>query len=794
MSNEQVATSVEYAPEGTTTFVSDSTVQLQQFNQSTVASALLPLRDQTISDFLMKPAIVASGDWSSTTPGGDVLHTIDVSSYLRSTTAIPQWAKKIEGYALVRGTAVFRLVINASPFHCGKMIMSFSPCGGNMLTDSWRGLCRSQLTQQPNVEHDCRDRTAIIKLPYIAPTEYFDLKQNQYGWGLLRVAVLAPLKIGSGGEESVSYTLFLHFEDFELAAPIVPQMASVVTKPPGKKRPSRVKAVTTSNEQQEVSSGGTLSKALASVSSVASDIGKIPSLTAIAMPVSWMARGASALASFFGWSKPLNDAVPNVVVRRTMPYMANATGASYGANFGLYHDTSIPVVPDIVGNDQDEMSFNYLKGRKAFCSSFTYSAADLPGDLLFSVSTGASMFEEGSSIVSGVTQLYRSHTPFSYVSQYFSLWRGSLVMTIKFAKTDYHSGRLLITYTPHFNITTPPNLDTSILALREIVDISGKSEIVLTLPYLIYTNYLGVNTRSGQVDIKVLNELRQPSTASASIDALVYWHAGEDFELQVPGFLTTSQRPVPFTPQVGGDDENIVDEVVGNYIVPGATLDSSSMCIGEHFTSIKQLMARYTPLITLAPIAPSTGNFGVYPYVMSATYQAADGTLTQPALCGDAISSFALGYVFFRGSVNIAVNYPTVSGTTVSPSTMIMDVKAANTSTPVLSTANKVEKFLSYGSLFNTALDIGSLEARQVFDGIVGPEVRVPYYARTRLSLIDPRAEVANCSAGLSKPNAYLRCLMPSPAGSVPTVLRSAADDFQLSYFVGFPPLWQPSS
>lgn len=794
-SNEQTHTTAEDANAGTTTFISDSLVEKQEYNTSSIPSSVVPIRDQTIADFLAKPFVIENSTWSAATSPGSLLNTYVIESYLTSNV---YWANKIEGFALIRGTAVIRLMANANPFQSGKLIMSFSPCGAQLSSDTYRGLCRNQLTQQPCVEFDCRDSVAMIKIPYIAPSEFYDLLDGKFGWGKLRLAVLSPLRVGSGGEESLGYTVFIHFEDVELAAPIRPQAGSVPSKPTGKSRPRTTKVVSSSNEAENIVSSGSLSKGLMSVANIASTFSVVPSVGPLAVSCSWVARGLSGVASWFGWSKPESVAPVALVSRRLFNNMANSSGVSNAANMGLIHDNSMEVVPCLVGTDVDEMSFNYLKERKAFVTDFVFTDTNAIGHVLYNGTTNVGISESGTSIVGGTTSVYKSYPPFSYLANHFALWRGSLVMTIKFAKTDFHSGRILVTYTPHFNSPAVPNTYSSTLALREIIDIRCKSEVVLTFPYLIYTNYLGVNTPSGTVQITVLNQLRAPETASSYINCLVYWSAGPDFELACPGFLTGTQKTGVFLPQGGVEpceDQVIVDEVIGNYPMPRASLDSAALCIGEQFTSVKQLLNRYTPLYTLESIE-SAYCYSVYPYTIGALKQGpGDGTIVQPALFGDALCSFASGYAFFRGRVNLLMT--TVNSTIVStPSTSMPIIRA--TISPISAAAGLnpliVSPSLAESALYNVAdftaqNEAGQLAAFQIFDPIAGAEVSVPYYSRTKMTLIDPFRNINTSPAGPSDPNVSVT--YSSSQQIAPIFYRSCADDFQLAYFVGFPPIFQ---
>lgn len=798
-SNEQRVVSADVSTAGTTKFVDSTNVQQQVFNAMYPSTNLVPVRDQNISDFLAKPQLIASGSWSTSAVATTVLAGISPAFFLNT---VQVWKNKIEGFGLVRGTAIVRVVLNANPFQQGKLILTFVPLESGDNPSLFRLTTRAGMTQLPNVEIDCRDAAGVLEAPYISPTEYFPRVNdglNSYDWGQMNLCVLAPLSVGSGGENSADYSIYLHFEDFELAAPIEPQSGGMVK---GGSRPARSRAVTSRTEATSIAVGGPISSALLTVSKVAGQLAGIPSISAVAVPLSWMTRGASGVASWFGWSKPLDDKAPIKVARLNLGGMANSTGVSGSSNLGLYHDTSVSVLPSMAGNDYDEMSFNYLKVRKAFVNSFVWATTNGQGDLLYSQKTNGPG-EDHSVTGAGVVTYY---PPYAYVGRYFRSWRGSVVFTFKIVKTDFHSGRIAVTFTPYpFN--GDPLLADSTLCLREIIDVRGKSEFSITVPYLLATAYQDVGLESGTLSIRVLNELRAPPTVNNSISFLVYMSAGDDYEVEVPGSGSTA--PIPIVPQIGGvdpaADQTIVAGVVGDYSVTPINMEPSATCVGEMFTSVKQLLTKFTQMVSASDITSTTASIGMYPYTIQTVYRSGiTTTAAQPLLTGDALSYFAPGYVLFRGRVKILDAPDVGSGTnivTLEAALSFDETDPAGVSKKVLEVNTDYTDFFGARSnLLTTSLSgvqVKCLNAHQVFDPINGLDVSVPYYCRTRMSIVrtgfyDPEGYTPRF---LDSPLPYLRITKKGAGGiHYHKLFRACSDDFQLAYFIGFPPVWKTRS
>lgn len=787
MSNEQVPTLADAVKIGTTTFVTDSVIQEQDFNQNQYKSMINPIEDQTIPDFLAKPYAIYSGTWNTSQTLNTQLYSTGVATFL---TSVTQWNKKIQGFNLVRGTACFRVVLNANPFQQGKLISSFVPAGANMVM---RNLDLCQKTQQPNVELDCRDATSLIKIPYIATTEWYDMDRGFADWGVYTLSVLSPLSVGSGGENNVNYTVFLYFEDFELAAPLIAQAGEV-----GLKRTPRPNRVVESHAEREASGmtqTGSISKGLQLGADVASAVASIPMLAPLAEPAGWILRGASKIAAWFGWSKPQLDQPPQLSARRLITNMPNSTGVSSATTLALFHDNKIEIMPDMAGNGMDEMSFDYLKGRKALIRSTGWATSNAPGDTLYSTEINPRTLKAlNSSFISGTTTYALQSAPaFSYLSEYFLFWRGSVDVLIKFAKTDFHSGRLLITFTPTANPGYPtPTIQSSIQSLREVVDIRGKSEVLLKLPFLLGEQYIRNDQISGLLKVQVLNELRCPETCSQGVDFLIYVSAGADFELQVPGHIDDFAG-TPFVPQGGAAvpdvQQTIVDEPIGGYTIPPMSLEPSRLCVGECFASIKQLISRYTPLQTATPIINgATGNFGIYPFYFGLpSNTGASGSPGIPAYHSDMMSCFAGGYAFFRGSVRL-IDY--CADYVYSSPIARLDVRSQLGGSVINGgLANE------WGNTVNPYSGTRKQDcpAIQISDAGIGQqEVRVPYYCQTHMSEVALTTQTTPESQ--TDPNAvvYLGSYNGNP--TEPHLLyRSASDEFQFAYFLGFPPRYSSS-
>lgn len=69
-------------------------------------------------------------------------------------------------------------------------------------------------------------------------------------------------------------------------------------------------------------------------------------------------------------------------------------------------------------------------------------------------------------------------TPIAFASLPFRYWTGSLEYRIQFVATQYHRGRVRVTYFPSANAILPA-VDYTNLAHNHIIDLSETREVVL---------------------------------------------------------------------------------------------------------------------------------------------------------------------------------------------------------------------------------------------------------------------------------------------------------------------------
>lgn len=752
----------------TTTFNEGDRVLERDFS-SRVSTDDYEIRDQSIIDFMAKPVALKTGSWVSTDATLSQLESFDIETELTSNS---MWSNKFLGYNLVRGTAVIRVQINANPFQQGKLLLHFLPLVNQIESYSTEYevmhiATLASMSQQPGIELDCRDTSAILKIPYVTPAQFYDIQRDSMGWGRFYLTVFAPLETGSGGELTVDYTVFLHFEDFEMAAPIVPQSD----------QPRKRFLKKTLSREQDALSSGPISQGLLKTSKYLESMAKIPILNSYLGTPAWVTRWLSNLASSMGYSKPINTS--SMIMANTAQgnrYMANGDGADSSVPLALCADNSINISSDNSIYDADEMSVNFLKNVVSYYGQFSWDSSNNDGTVLTNELIGPLECLYSDTFTKlGKVVAYKSGHPISLLSNYCSHYRGSINILLKFVKTDFHSGRILITFTPLPTIGTVPDITTSSYSLREIVDIRTTNEVFLRLPYLLNKNFQEVSSAIGALTIIVLNPLRSPETCSDTISVLKYVQFGEDFELAGPD----EGGPIVIVPH--GD--RLVDTTIGDLTIPRARIQASMESFGEKFESIKQILSRYKPWVFSTKIAVASYSYIINPWFIGVSWINGAGTLAGPDAGCDFYSVMSLLYAFRKGSARVGTPFSTGS-TALMYTPNSTDTPQFQNSSAINVSAIQDWKVMA-NTIGRTTYGISNVNSFSTYTGGLAA-----YYNDYKCTINIPRVtNTTHFEDSQEKRWVMFMNSVNTSTANYQSLWRSFGDDFHFSYFIGTP-IW----
>jgi len=487
-----------------------------------------------------------------------------------------------------------------------------------------------------------------------------------------------------------------------------------------------------------------ISTLLSGVSKVATVMSMVPNLRALAAPAAWVTGVLAGTARAFGYSKPLAIEANVRTFHSSHNYISNVDGPDTSYNLGATVDNKLTPLPGFVGTDIDEMAIDYIVTRPGHLCTFAYNKTNVRGTPLWGIPICPTMMyscrgQNHNNTFPSTTGIAKGAiwpTPVMYMANAFKYWRGGFRFTFTAVKTQYHTGRLLITLVNEWPLTKGyllfPSANAAYTMPSTVWDLEASDSVTFDVPYLAPVDYCLTEEGTGTIVMCAESPLICPPSVSDTIQIFVTVQAMEGFELSVPTPCTLQPAPI----------DSVIQYQSG--------ISEAQECIGEKLLSIKQLINQVQPYImNPTPFTPTY----VTPWykTRNAFWNGAFISFVDTT-CAE---YFSYMYAYARGGTRISVKATAPSVVSVcldktSPS-LIMNACVSELSEPV--------------------------------------HTVMPFYrqaCRARVSSTNDNY-IYNVKAAVT--------ISPIANYSYPTlavIYRGAAEDSQLGYFIGAPPLALP--
>lgn len=808
----------------------------------------------SVISFLQRPKLIRSFIWrtsaerDSDVAGKEGLLLKGQELIVPNSMLVPLVRNKLDGFTSLRATCVVKLQVNAQPFQAGRLLISAVPVP-TLLQDRAVWIKKAVGLQQPinHVQLDISKQTEVsLRIPFVSPFNSFDLVHGEFPWAEVVVSVYSPLA-SVGDQTELECLMWYHFEDIELGAPTSGQVIPIQQS--GKVAPREVPAPQLA-QARAAEEPGIISSIAGTVKGISSGISDaIPVLKPIGGIVNTVADVVGGIAGIFGWSKPLIGNSGQTVVVRPTEYFANSDGIDHSLNLSLCAMNVVDSYPGLGGTNLDETALDFIKKIPQFIGYFTFSNTNKYNDFLYQVYVTPTYVlpnEFKSSVaVPPDTEIpdvnpgqvitadldLKQPTSLHYISTAFAYWTGSMVYTLRFVKTNFHSGRVEISFHPFVSTVDKDRLE---YVYRLVVDLRDNSEISFTVPYISPQPWKRVNSLiydgkgdipvewsdvgrsiTGVLYVRALTPLIcATSIISPTIECLVEARAGDDFRLQAPTssfYGPLELRPLPkaqsgkvyalpgtqetrtsslegFTPQsITGNDSDI------------NRVDTQRYCAGEEFQSFRQLTRRYAfqrkfearndtifewfPTSLIRPPTVSV-NYAVSPQPENTN------TTRKVVMTFDSapipLSFVSAMYAFYRGGVRvkaIANEYAFKMDGTMVPS----DFNPVLISGRINNVANYPDGSMHFGNNYISPIGYEQQQDKKF------AEFKIPYYSPTLVSVHWTHEALSQ----FDQPQVALELttstrITPSSKPSEKKYINIAvagADDLDFHLFLGAPPV-----
>lgn len=737
-----------------------------------------------------KPILVSQVTWSVDSAVNDNLITINLPDVLRSVDSPALGLLSI--HAMYKSGFKFRIQVNSSPFHSGRLIAYFNPYNLSQPNSIYSE------TGLPHVLIDAANATVgHLEIPFLTLKDYFTTYQSDSDCriGSMYLNVFNPLRIGTGGPTTVGVTIWLEPVSIELGVPVARhdvdlQMESVLAAVPG-------------------SIFNVLSPLLRN------GIDKLFSAT----------LGRSKQGKGEGQDHPEIPAPQNLGLQYSVPNICNGVGLNPSDKLALVPlTTEVDPIESSLHTGGDEMDLKVVMKVPMMFNSLEWSDDLTSGTILHQFPILPTL---SYATLNGQVDTLVSPTFLAYSSIPFQFWRGSIKLRFEIAATQHHTGRLLIAYVPNDNYVNgtggaqlgqTPTLSQLSQFPCEIFDLSLNKEFNFTVPYNSPTRfklidnlynspiptvtypYNGPQDYSlGTLYMAIQNPLSRPSTVSNIVNVNCYVSAGDDYEVRALKPVAFSVGPeIDF--QMGVDLESSrsgqtarTDNVIG---VDDTSVVTDTTQGNDSEMHLKNLLSRYYPSFAYRNPLTTDNSYIVSTYP---TPTSSWGTTARPSGSPDLLNYFSLMYRFWFGGIN----WMFVHDTTVNTPLYLSVSHEPDTTGPIITTTDaNIPVTYPYTTTTVNPVIFNELYYYSNFSNLrVNPTVCVttPYRSLYTKLLCD--ASVTNTSGLQDGARAFTagRLVLTYSNTTSSTqdlsclVLKGAADDFRLSYLV-CPPTAQSSS
>jgi hypothetical protein len=631
----------------------------------------------SVNKFFDRPLIVSQFNIGVDT---DYLGSFDIWNLYLSN---PSVRAKLRNYAYIRGEMNIRVALSGTPFHYGKVMLSYQPFYNWNKTISYynistptgdlKEMYMTYLSQSKEcLVLDVKDNQPVeMKFPFISPQPVLRLFNNSsltitdatpfedaVGFGSIVMSSIGPIRSATTPSTPIAVTIYAWMTDVQLGAPT-----------------GTVLEVTTESDERNTGPKEIISTAQAAWKGMMN----VPRIKKYAKASGKVLEGMTALSPLFGFSEPLMDNEPMRV--NPQPYQNGCTTIGYNTGKRLGYDPKeeLTIDPSVAGGNSDEMAIHYMTSKESYLTTFRWSSDDAA---LLSPIWKAPVIPTLCKSVPTFSSVTYQPTSLGYAATPFEYWRGDIEFRFEIVCSAYHRGKLAFIYEP--NVAQSSLIDTDLDLNKQyvkILDLQESQEMSLCIgwaspkpwmrvPQAQETGTLGDSSSvgpnmfpfaNGYIAVVPFNELQSPQGGEITVNVYI---KSDDimFNVMTGNFY---QQKVPSTESLTTHDSSCVNLNESSADVDGIT----QLHFGQCPMSFRTLLKRYASYLTESQ--RQVESFSNTAGVLRVTHEMypphwPDPQVTRP----ENLFGYLRGaYVGLRGSMRYRLNY--VRGVNFSESDLI---------------------------------------------------------------------------------------------------------------------------
>lgn len=770
-------------------------------------SILMPEQKWLLSEILTRPIQLPTIAWSTSDAFRTQIAAIDVPRSIYSLNVVPI-SVLLSMMSFLRSDWTIRLQLNSPKFSQGRLLVYLDPLYVRPVGTGAASLNKVSIFNAMIMPHAWLDpsesKVVELVLPFRHVLDYFNLNNggsihrivHANSLGVLRFIVFNPLQVSTGTSSSVYLTPSIYAQSPNVH---VPNRSHTLETP----------LLSRSDDFVPVVECG-LSDAIGAISDVVTAGAAITSGSP-GMVTSTLKAVSSVSKVLQNLDRPLAYGEIMLPCNRMVAPFAHGSGVDSSIRLSLIENSQTETSESNAGAASKEMDLSTILKIPTVISIVTWDASTGADTALaiFPV-TPVYMFREHP----GLTTNFLSYSNLGAWGARFAYWRGGIRFRFSFVCTQFHAGRLRVSFFP--NEWTPsavPNAAAGSSVPSMIMDLQTKKEFEFVVPFYSACPYLGTaypyeglvnvgatnahfNSQdqtdriSGMLVIYVLNPLIVNSNAPGSIPINVFMSAADDFEFSYPTeFQPEIVNPAVAVSECGlveapGDiieGEDLLVKPTSNVLSHGSGIVSSPFLFsaGESHMNVKNLIRRFGIIntFTLASPAAQFPNVEIIKIPVRPNNYFSIASATDNRI-QDLFSYFSSFYLSWKGSIR----YKLVS--TVSKNAQLLVYVYQNVLDRSANISSSVVPF-RYG-----AFAYGS--AAMNFSSSPSIEIEVPYASNYSQMLVDNDSVSTNWTSFYTVTSnlkfmfvTTADAVFPVAAGAYIGVHAAAGDDFVLSFYLG---------
>lgn len=711
-----------------------------------------------MGSFLSRPVLVFKSVMGLSTDANFRLSVWDLF------TKEPSVRAKLRNFAYLSGNLMVRVTISGSPFHYGKMLISYQPYAPynenilNLVASSatMRNQLLCYLSQAPGATTmDIKANQPLdVECPFISPKPMFRLYNNtttvisnvtsyqdMVNAGDLFLYSINQPKSASASGTPVYIQVYAWMDNAQLGTNTATQV-EITTESEVLPLPAKVQ--TPVPDEREVGPVQAFSSSAQKVSDMIASA-DIPVLSMYAKASSMVFGALQGVASIFGWSRPVPISEP--VIMKLEPFQNGALTIGFDTAQRIVLDPKqeLTVDPRVVAEQEDTMAISHICGVPSLINTVSWSTATPIMSSPFYIANITPSLAR-SSIVSLTNYVLPS--AMSFAAAPFVYWRGDVTFRFEIVCSAFHRGKIAVVYEPNNAQMALINasFDYNKQYIR-IVDIQETQTFEVTVKWANYRSWLqvsntadgagnqgssvsqlGVGYANGYIALTAFTELQSPDGSAASVNVYAYSKNMRFNQLSATNLPTTRTSPVVGFAAFEEEEKIFVQsEIISVADKPvflemnqsTATEDHiAELYFGEQPTSFRGLLKRYvTNQVISIPAHAANTNFrlavrntimpeNTYPYNASAGTGRAN-----------LYSYLKYAYLGLRGGVRKRYHLTPTVGTT---GTMQVRVSRYTYSSGSSATATTSDAGIAASTLDGSVMFVP--------DTVGGVEVEFPFY------------------------------------------------------------------